>query len=314
MNNEVMRQLATLGHAVWKWRWLAVAVAWPVALVVAVAVSLVPDRFQASAQVFVDTQTVLKPLMAGLAYQPDIDQQLKMLARTLISRPNVERVIDEAEAGTHFASPAAREAEVSRLMASIKVESAGSGNLYAITYRDTRPDRARKLVEAVVDLFATSSTGQKRRDSEDASKFIGEQIQAYEGKLVEAENRLKDFKMRHFGQTGVSDKDYFSRVSALSDEVNRLRVSLSAAEQTREAYQRQLATEDPQLPIEAAAAMPAAPSEIDQRLEAQRKQLDELLRRYTDEHPDVVSARRTIAQLEAQKRQEADARADSGTR
>jgi polysaccharide chain length determinant protein (PEP-CTERM system associated) len=45
-------------------------------------------------------------------------------------------------------------------------------------------------------------------------------------------------------------------------------------------------------------------SEYEARLDTARKQLDELLRRYTDEHPDVVSTRRTIAQLEAQKRQD----------
>ena len=45
----------------------------------------------------------------------------------------------------------------------------------------------------------------------------------------------------------------------------------------------------------------ASVPEIDQRIDAQKRQLDDLLRRFTEDHPDVVSARRTIAQLERQK-------------
>ena len=62
-------------------RWIALAVAWAVALAGLVLISLTPERFEASSRIYVDTQTVLKPLMVGLAYQPDIDQQVRMLAK-----------------------------------------------------------------------------------------------------------------------------------------------------------------------------------------------------------------------------------------
>ena len=48
--------------------------------------------------------------------------------------------------------------------------------------------------------------------------------------------------------------------------------------------------------------------EIDARLATLKAQLDGLLRRYTDEHPDVVGTRRIIEQLEDQRRQELQAR------
>lgn len=46
--------------------------------------------------------------------------------------------------------------------------------------------------------------------------------------------------------------------------------------------------------------------ELDARLYEQKRNLDTLLQRYTDEHPDVVNTRRLIAELEAQKRREID--------
>jgi polysaccharide chain length determinant protein (PEP-CTERM system associated) len=50
-------------------------------------------------------------------------------------------------------------------------------------------------------------------------------------------------------------------------------------------------------------------SETDARLETLHKQLDDLLRRYTDQHPDVIAVRRSIALLEQQRREERAARA-----
>lgn len=305
-----LEQAKLIIRSVLKRRWLVVMVAWPVALVSALLISVVPERFEASSRIYVDTQTVLKPLMAGLAYQPDIDQQVRMLARTVISRPNVERLVSNPTLGFAPADSMEREKLLTQLMNQIKVSAAGAGNLYSITYRDTSPERARQLVEATMDLFVNSGSGGKKRDSEDASKFIDVQIQSYEAKLVEAEARLKDFKVRNFGVSGVSNQDYFARMSALSDEVNKLKIDLNAAEQSRDAYRRELSAEEPSLPVDSQiVVIPGPIPEVDARLEAQKRQLDELLRRYTEEHPDVIAARRTIVQLEQQKRLDAEARA-----
>jgi len=265
------------------------------------------DRYEASARVYVDTQTVLKPLMAALTFQPDIDQQVNMLARTLISRPNVERLVRLPQLQLDASSASAREEMTTRLMNEIKVAPTGSSNLYEITYRGPSPERAQRLVEATVDLFVSAGSGAKRRDSQEAGRFIEDQIHAYETKLVEAENRLKEFKIRNFGVSGVSNQDYFVRVSTLTEETNKIRSELSAAEQSRDSYRRELAAEDPQLPLEMTPKLGAAVVEVEARLDAQRKQLDELLRRYTDQHPDVVSARRVISQLEQDVRDRREA-------
>jgi len=300
-------------RAVQQRRWIAISVAWAVAIACAIGLPLVPERFEATSRIYVDTQTVLKPLMKDLAYQPDIDQQVRMLARTLISRPNVERLIERPEVGIAFSDKKERETTISRLMEQIKVVAAERGNLYTISYRDPNPERARRLVEGTVALFVNSGTGDKKRDSVDAGHFIEEQIKNNETKLTESENRLKEFKIRNFGVSGVSNQDYFARMSTLSDEVNKLRSDMHAAEQARDSYRRELAAEDPHLPTESLpGTAPVVVSEIDARIESQRKQLDDLLRRYTEEHPDVISARRVLSQIELQKRQDLEANARDG--
>lgn len=314
--DDLFRQISGILVAMWQRRWVGLIAAWLVALISMLAVTLViRDRYEASARVFVDTQTVLKPLMTGLAFQPDVDQQVRMLARTLISRPNIEQLIQSPRVGLTHLSNADRERTIDRLAKEIRVAPSGDANLFAITYRDINNTRAQVVVEELVALFVTSGVSDKQRDSEQARKFLDDQIKSYEAKLTESENRLKDFKLRNFGLTGTSNQDYFARMSTATEEVNRLRVELQAAEQSRDALRRELSQEEPTMPVEAMVpGMVAMQSETESRLDAQRRQLDELLRRYTDAHPDVTAARRSIAQLEQQRRSELESRKATGGR
>ena len=87
-------------------------IGWLVLIAAILGVALVyriPERYEASARVYVDTESLLRPLLAGLAIQPDLDQQVQLMSRTLISRPNVERLIRMADLDLRAPSNAERE-------------------------------------------------------------------------------------------------------------------------------------------------------------------------------------------------------------
>jgi polysaccharide chain length determinant protein (PEP-CTERM system associated) len=304
---SLLDKATRLWRAARKHRWLALGVAALALFFCALVIRVVPDRYKASAQVYVDTDTVLKPLMAGLTFQPDIDQQLQMLARTLVSRANVERLVQLPALHFEADGAAAHEALVTRLMNDIKVVPTGAGNLFEISYRGDSPERAQRLVEATLELFTHAGPNAKKRDAEDANRFIEERISAYDAQLREAENRLKEFKVRHFGVSGQSNEDFFTRMSGLTEEVNKLRLQLNSALQSRDAYRRELALEE-ELPPELAPRThgPALQDAIS-RLDAQKKHLDELRNRFTESHPEVIATRDVVATMEADVRQRREA-------
>jgi polysaccharide chain length determinant protein (PEP-CTERM system associated) len=307
--NELMNQIAETLRGMWRRRWVGLAAAWLIGVVGIVGLLRIPDRFEGTARVFVDTKSVLKPLMHDLAVEPDIDQTINLLARTMITRPNIELLLGKSNLTFGPMSQLERERTIEMLLRDIKLTGSGRDNVFSFSYRDTDPVRARLVVEKLVSLFVESDLGAKARDTESARSFIDQQIKTYETRLAEAEGRLKDFKVRNIGIADSSGKDYFTRMSALSEELGKLNVELRAAEQSRDALRRELSGETVSLLPDMAALpdVPASP-ELDARLDSQRKQLDELLRRYTDLHPDVVSTRRLIARLEEQKQADLEAR------
>ncbi|MDP3537303.1 MAG: GNVR domain-containing protein [Azonexus sp.] len=306
---EILRQALVILRATWKHRRLGMLVAWVVGAIAAGIILRIPDRYEASARIYVDTQSILKPLMSGLAVQPNVEQQVMMLSRTLISRPNVEKLIRMADMDLNIKGKAEQEELIDGLTKTLKIQSVGRDNLYTLSYRDTDPAKAQRVVQALVSIFVESSLGDKRQDSDSARKFIDEQILNTEKKLQEAENRLKNFKLQNIELQVGDGKTSSDRLSDLTTELNRSRLALREAENSRDAMRRQIVGEEPVLlPESPGADSGVSLPEIDGRIDTQKRNLDTLLQRYTEQHPDVVGTRRLIKDLEEQKRQELIAR------
>lgn len=303
--HDLINQILVVLRGMWKYRRLGVLVAWLVSAIGAVAVLLIPDRYEAAASVYVDTQSILRPVMAGLAVQPDIEQQVAMLSRTLISRPTVERLIGLTELDKKTETKTDRNALIDSVTKSIQVKSTGRDNLYTLAFRHEDPETSLRVVQTLLSIFLELNQRGSRDDSANARRFIEEQIKNYEKKLTEAETRLKEFRLRHLDAPAQGGLDTAGRMAELSNILSQARLELREAESARDAARRQLEEARAlyrSAPVETTASF--ATPELDTRIDALRRSLDSLLQRFTDQHPDVLNTRRLIRELEEQKKRE----------
>ncbi len=309
--HELLAQLTGYAVSTWRYRWHALIVAWIISVAGWAFVYSIPDRYEATARVYVDTQSLLKPLLAGLAVQPNTNQQVEVMARTLISRPNLEKVARMTDLDLGAKNPAQMESVINNLSEMIKLRSIGSDD-YTISYENRDPALAKKVVQSLLNIFVESGLGSNRKDIASSQKFIEEQLKEYEAKLNDAESALKDFKQRNIGvMRGETGQDYYAELADAKGQVDDAVLSLREAEDRRNSLKQQLSGSDPTLVDSASES--SASSKYDGRIASLNKDLDSLRLKYTEQHPDVVATKRLIAQLEADKAKEAALKKPSGS-
>lgn len=300
---QMISQLLIGLQGIWKYRWLAMLVAWLVALAGWTKVALLPDDYQTTARVFVDTQSILKPLLSGMTSVPNIEQQVAIMSRTLLSRPNIDRVMRMVDMDLNGKTARDHEQLADELLSKIRISSTGSYDIYTISYNHRDPRMVRDVVQSLLTIFVEGSFRGKSGESHKAVQFIDEQIKSYEEKLVAAENAVKEFKLRNSTLLPRQGVDYSGQVLQSADALNAARLELLEAEQASLAIQAQIRGDAPVIDIQPDAAQIDNP-DIDGRIAALNKNLDALRMQYTELHPDIIAARRLITQLEQRKQEE----------
>jgi len=312
--DQVLQQILGYAKAAWRRRWWGVVVAWLVCIVGWTWVMMIPDRYEASARVYVDTQTLLKPLLSGLTAEPNVEQQIKLMTRQLVSRPTLEKVARMTDLDVKAKTPEQTEAMLDGLASKIAIADAGRENLYTISYQNANGDLAKKVVQSLLTIFVETSLGKTRQDISSSARFIEEQLQQYQQKLTDAESALTEFKRKNIGMMPGQGGDYYAKLAETAAQLRQAQLDQQEATNRRNQLKRQLEDEEPELT--AAAAAVSTHSEIDSRIQALEKQMDQLRLQYTDLHPDIQSTKRLIEKLQAQKKIDlADRKADpSGSR
>ncbi len=297
----------------WRFRWFALAGAWVVCMLGWGYVMTLPNVYQASARVYLDTQSALRPLLKGLTVDPEVDSNLAIVRQAILSRPNIEKVAKETQLDLRADTPEARERLLNELSKRITIENdarspvANSDGLYRISFQDFNRGKSLEVVQRLLSSFMNDTLGTKRTGEEGAERFLKEQIAVYEKRLADAENRLSEFKKQNVGRMPDDHGDYFNRLQTEMAGLDQVKQTLALAEARRDAMQKQLNGEEPYIfgfdqdPTAASPTAQAPAGDVAARIRALEQRKEELLLRFTEKHPEVVAVQDTINQLKAQE-------------
>jgi polysaccharide chain length determinant protein (PEP-CTERM system associated) len=281
-------------RGMWRYKWWGMAAAWALSVVGWVTVYALPDVYRASTQVFVDTNSLLRPLMEGLTATSNTMDVVQLVSRAVLTRPNLERVANETNLAQRAATPDAQERLITDLQTRIKVRGSGD-NIFTIEYEDVSRDKARDVVAAVLQTFVESARIDKGDDASLTEKALANEIDVHETRLREAENRLAEFKQANVGYMPGENGGYYNNLQATLSRVAETEEKLRLTTERRDELERQIGGEEPVFGIVPTSDTDRCSQGLQiAQLEAQ---IAGLRVAFTDQHPRVVTLQQTIASL-----------------
>jgi polysaccharide chain length determinant protein (PEP-CTERM system associated) len=283
--------------AVKRYRWQALAVAWLVCVLGWCLLAMLPDRYVSKARLYVDTETILGPLMKGLAVAPDFSRQVEMMRRTLLSVPNLEVLIRMTDLDHTVHSDIERSTLIQNLGQKINIKTE-SANLFEISYAHHDPRLAQRVVDSILQIFVEQNLGHSQKDVEEARDFIDRQISDYEAKLRDAEIEVARFKKEHAEELSGVDRN--QRILEQQEaELRRLNSEIESVIWRRDQLRAQIDSTSKTV-VQASPAVAAGPDVLQFRLQSLAQELQSKLLVYTERHPEVIALRGMIDQVQEQ--------------
>lgn len=309
---DTIEQFLEYAYGIWRYRWIVMIVAWIIAPIGWVVVSKIPNQYESTAQVYVDTDTILRPLLKGLSVDAlDPNERFSLMAKELLSRPNLEHIAREVDLDIQAVTEAQKEKLMQMLENTIHIGASpaqksnrrSQPNLYELSAKNKDPEIAYRIVQALLDTFVEGSLSGKRAENVAAQKFLENEIKKYDSRLVAAETRLREFRRKNIKLLPEQGSSYYQRLQTAQTNLESVELELNEQKHRRDELLRQLkSTSQMRQIITTDGATVLSP--IDQRIVAMQKKLDDLLLTYTDEHPDVSEARSILKELKVTKQKE----------
>ena len=313
LRTQILAQL----RAIWRRRWYIALVAWLFCVLGWLTILALPDRFESKTRIYVDTTSLLSPLLSGITMSGfNLDQKVLYMKRTLLSRPNLAKVVRATDMDLAIKTESDMERLLDKLADEVQVRSQGQ-DLFTIAFAHRNPQTAQRVVQSLLNIFVESNLGENRTEMEKARAFVEAQIAQYERQLNEAEARLAKFKtdnMQMLSNAGT----YVQRMEAARQELLTATAAYQDIVLMRDQLRIQLATipqylsidQQPQVIVNAGGAM-GTPLQL--RIQELEKSLDSMLSQYTDQHPDVLATRRILKRLQLERETEVESLAAAKT-
>jgi len=300
---DVLQEIIDYLKGIWIKRRYIIIATWLICPIGWYFVSTMPDVYESEARVYVDTQSLLRPLLRGAIVETNPNTQIRLMVRTLLGRDNLERISRMTDLDVQASNTQQYEAILTRLKNNIKISSAGRENIFTLSYEDKDPELARSVVQSTLTVFTENTLSENRTDSDSAQKFLNAQIKEYESRLTADETRLTNFKQKYGDVLLNESGGFYNALKAEKNQLEQAQLQLKEVETRLNSAKAQLVGEEPVFGLfsNKVQSNNSVTTSYDSRIIQLEEQLDGLQLRYTDKHPDVVALVRRLEGLNKQR-------------
>lgn len=296
-------------RGIWVKKRYLIVCSWLICPLGFIYVANMPDVYESEAQVFVDTRSMLQNTLVGMAMFTDPEQEVRVMANTLKSRTNLEKIAREADLDIQVTTDEGYENLIASLDDNIKMNSTGRSNIYTISYISEKPDDTKRVVQETLDLFVEGSLGGNRRDSDNTNRFLDEQIAEFEARLAEAEQQRAEFQ-RKYSEILPLQGTFHNNLQNITNQLAETRLLIRETEQQSNTLKSRL-TRDRKasdgFDVQGGNSAPVITTRYDARIISLEEKLDALKLRFTEQHPDVIESQALLDSLQASREKEIEA-------
>ncbi|HEY7171218.1 MAG TPA: GNVR domain-containing protein [Vicinamibacterales bacterium] len=296
-----------------------------------------PDRYRASTLILVTPQRVPENYVRP-AVTETIEQRLASISPQILSETRLERIIEELDLyPKERQKKGGLQSVIEDLRDDIKVDII-KGDLFRVTYSGEEPYKVMQVTQRLASLFVQENLKDREQLAVGTNEFLDSQLQDARRRLEEQEKKLQEYRQAHSGELPSQVGANLQVLQTASMQLQTIDDSLGRD------HDRRMELEHALLEFETkpAAAAPAAAAGSDGaatpapaaaqgdtvddnaaagdppplnvpnartataavRLQIARRQLEAMQIRLKPDHPDLMRAKRQLAELEAAVAQE----------
>jgi uncharacterized protein involved in exopolysaccharide biosynthesis len=289
---------------VWRrsWRWSTAA--FVLLIIPAVVVSsLIPLEFEAASRLMMSSKAIPDEFVADTIVASG-SEQFQVIQNRVLTRSNLKEIVQSHEAFAEDRNSTTLDALVGKFRNDIEVETKTvlsasrreSSTEIRVSLRGEEPQHIADLVNLITGNMIDEFLAYRSEQSKVTSTFMQREFERADEALREHQRTLAAFRAQHRGSLPEEQLATIGKLERLESQRRSMILQLNDA-------RAQLANGDV---VPSRDGIPLSPRE------RMRIELDDLLRIYTEDHPQVQSLQRQLAALEETGISEAGAGSTGG--
>ena len=257
--------------------------------------TLLPNVYQSNALILVTPQRVPTSVVASTV-TIDLGERMQSITQEIMSRTQLEKIVQEFNL---YLKMAALEDRISVLRKSIKIESRRN-NVFQLSFESEDPEKAKQVTSRLGSLFIEQNLNAREQQAQGTKSFINGETERLRKELEEQETVVTKYKAAHGYELPDQLDTNLRSLEQLRRGLEGNNQRLSALQERKGVLQKQNVEADiPKVdPLAGPLLVPGIGVTQSVQLEMKKKELDFLLQRYSNKHPDVIRAKKEIQALE----------------